>query len=175
MNTRKQKYCSFCGNELILKTLRDGSKEKYCDKCDHVFFDTPSPAIIVMVTNANRVLLTRAVDWTHPYWGLISGHVKVRETAEQTATREVYEEVGLEIQDLKILRTYVTKDHELLMIALMAETKDSRIKKSKELKDARWFDVSRPLPMRSTSIASQVVKHVFPEITYRDLKDLERS
>jgi NAD+ diphosphatase len=172
---KEQKHCRFCGKELVLKTLYDGSQEKYCERCDHVFFQTPSPAVIVMVTNADRVLLAREVGWKHPYWGLISGHIKVGETAEQTAIREVYEEVGLEIRDLKILKTYATRYRDLLMIAFKAETRDSTIRKSQELEDAKWFDLSKPLPMRPISIAAQVVKHAFPKITYVDLKDLETT
>jgi len=171
---KEREYCCFCGKKLVLKTLHDESKEKYCDRCDQVFFRSPSPAVIVIVTNANRVLLARAIEWTHPYWGLISGHIEAGETAEQTATREVYEEVGLKIQDATILKTYVTKDHDLLMIALKAKTKTAKIKKSSELENAKWFDLSKPLPMRPTSISAQLVRHVFPETTCIDLKDQER-
>jgi len=54
---KERKYCSLCGKELVFKSLFDGSREKYCDACDYVFFHTPSPAVIVMVTNSNMVLL----------------------------------------------------------------------------------------------------------------------
>jgi len=127
-----------------------------------------------MVTNAKRVLLTRGIGWKHPYWALISGHITSRETAEETAIREVYEEVGLEVSSLELLRTYVTKIHDLLMIAFKAETKNTSIKKSQELEDANWFDLYHPLPMRPESIASKVIKHVFPKITYMKLKELKK-
>jgi len=168
---KEQKYCCFCGRELILKTLFDGSKEKYCDDCDHVFFPTPSPCVIVMVTNANRVLLARGIGWKHHYWALISGHIRLGENAEETAVREVYEEVGLEVSTLEFLRTYAAQGHDLLMIAFKVETQNTSIKKSKELEDAKWFDLEHPLPMRPESTAAHVVKHVFPKITYMSLKE----
>ena len=152
------KYCCFCGKVLGLKILLDRSTERYCSDCDHVFFDAPSPVVIVSVTNMDRVLLTRSVGWTHPYWGLIAGHVKSGESAEETATREVYEEVGLEIFDLKILRTYIVKQRNLLMISFTAKTKSVRIKKSKELENAVWFKLSEPLPLRPNSIAAHVIQ-----------------
>jgi len=170
MELKEKKYCCFCGKQLVLKTLSDGSTEKYCDDCDRVFFSTPSPAVIVMVTDANNVLLVRSVDWKHPYWGLISGYIKVEETAEETARREVREEVGLEITSLEFLKTYTAKDRDFLMIAFKAKTEKTFIKKSKELTDAKWFDLNEPLPMRPTSIASHIVRRVFPKITYKDLK-----
>lgn len=154
-----------------MKTLYDGSKEKYCDICDHVFFRTSSPCIIVMVTNTNKVLLARGIGWKHSYWALISGHIRTGENAEETAVREVYEEVGLEVSALEFLRTYASKDHALLMIAFKAETKNAFIKKSKELEDAKWFDLEHPLPMRPESTAAQVIRHAFPKITYTSLKE----
>jgi len=168
---KERKYCSFCGKELVLKTLYDGSNEKYCDDCDHVFFSTPSPCAIVIVTNANEVLLARGIGWKDSYWALISGHIRPGETAEQTAKREVYEEVGLKVSTLEFLRTYTTKDHELLMIAFKAKTENTTIKKSQELEDAKWFDLRHPLPMRPESIAAQIAKHVFPKITYVPCRD----
>lgn len=128
-----------------------------------------------MVTNANRVLLARGIGWKHPYWALISGHIRSGETAEETAIREVYEEVGLQVSTLEFLKTYATKVHDLLMIAFKAETKNTSIKKSQELEDANWFELYHPLPMRSESTAAHVIKHVFPKITYMNLKELERQ
>ncbi len=168
---KEEKYCCFCGKELVFKTLYDGSQEKYCHSCDHVFFHTPSPCVIVMVTRANKVLLARGIGWRHPYWALISGHIKCGETAEKTALREVSEEVGLKVSDLEFLRTYITKVHDLLMIAFRAETENTSIKKSQELEDAKWFDLNHPLPMRPESIAARVIKHVFPKITYKRFKE----
>lgn len=172
---KEQKYCCFCGKELVLKTLYDGSREKYCDDCNHVFFRTPSPCVIVMITNANKVLLARGIGWKHPYWALISGHVKSGETAEETAIREIYEEVGLEASNLEFLRTYATKVHNLLMIAFKAETENTSIKKSQELEDAKWFDLYHPLPMRPESTAAHVIKHAFPKITYKNVKQPEKQ
>lgn len=163
---KEQRYCSFCGKQLVPKILLDGSKERYCSNCNHVFFVTPSPAVIVLVASKNRILLARGVGWKHPYWGLISGHIKRDETAEQTATREVQEEVGLEISNLKILKTYVAGDYGLLMIAFKAKTGDTVVKKSEELEAAKWFDTNRSLPLRSTSIAANVVKHVYPRTKF---------
>lgn len=162
---RQLTYCSFCGKELILKTLHDGSEEKYCDDCNHVFFHAPSPSVIVMVTSTNHVLLVRGIRWNHPYWGLISGHVKPGETAEETAVREVREEVGLELSTLEFLRTYATGTRGLLMMAFRAETKNTSIEKSQELEDARWFDLHHALPMRPESTAARVIKHVSPKMT----------
>jgi NAD+ diphosphatase len=156
-------YCCYCGKELILKLLYDGSNEKYCQLCDHVFFDSPSPAIIVAVTNGSRILLTRSIEWTHSYWGLIAGHVKSGETAERATKREILEEVGILIHNVTILRTFVHRKN-LLMIAFEACTSEHKITPSQELAAATWFNLDEPLPLRLTSIASQVVRQLYPDM-----------
>jgi len=158
------RYCCFCGEELASKVLLDGSREKYCQKCDRVFFDEPSPAVIVAVTNNDMILLTRSVGWNHPYWGLVAGHVISGETAEETAIREVHEEVGLDISTLEILGTYAAKSRNLLMIAFKSHTEGTDIKKSQELQEASWFKMDEPLPLRPKSIAHQVATKTFPSI-----------
>jgi len=98
------------------------------------------------------------VGWKHAYWGLIAGHVKTGETAEEAAIREAREEVGIEIYNLTIVGTYLHKARNTLMIAFMAETNISQLSLSKELEDAAWFQLYAPLPLRPDSIAAQVVK-----------------
>lgn len=158
------KYCLYCGNNLVPKILLDGSEEKYCTKCDHVFFDSPTPAIIVAVTINDKILLTRSVGWNHIYWGLIAGHIKSGESAEETVIREVYEEVGLKTTNINILGTYAHKQRNLLMIGFKAETKEMQIKKSIELEEVSWFKLTKKLPLRPNSISHQIVEKILYEL-----------
>ncbi len=156
-------YCRFCGRELVLKTLLDGSQEKYCPECDHVFFDEPSPAVIVAVTNTDRILLTRSVGWDHSYWGMVAGHIKSGETAEEAAVREVSEEVGLTVSIPEFLGTFALKDRNLLLIGFRAETASLDIGKSQELEKAEWFSIHEPLPLRPGSASAQIMAKIFPD------------
>jgi NAD+ diphosphatase len=158
-------YCCYCGNKLTLKLLYDGSNEKYCQLCDHVFFNSPSPAIIVAVTNGSKILLTRSIEWAHSYWGLIAGHIKSSETAEHAVKREILEEVGILIHNVTILRTFIHQEN-LLMIAFKACTSEHKISLSQELAAATWFNLAEPLPLRATSIASQVVRQLYPDVQF---------
>jgi NADH pyrophosphatase NudC (nudix superfamily) len=158
------KYCRFCGKPLVPKTLLDGSVEQYCPVCDRVFFDEPSPAVIVAVVNAGKILLTRSVDWKHQYWGLIAGHVKSGETAEEAAIREVQEEVGLQIHDLMFCATFALDSRGLLMIGFKAATEDKKVTMSQELEKAQWFKLDEPLPLRPCSVAHQLASRVYPSI-----------
>jgi NAD+ diphosphatase len=153
-------FCCACCQKLESKTLLDGSVEKYCSQCDRVFFDAPSPAAIVAVINGDKILLTRSVGWNHPYWGLVAGHVKTGETAEEAAIREVKEEVGLDIKNLNIIGTFASKDLDLLMVGFRADSKNMDINMSQELEKAEWFNLGNDLPVRPCSIASQVISRI---------------
>jgi len=157
---KQLRYCCLCGRELIVKTLHNGSSEKYCPDCDHVFFDEPSPAVIVAVTRRDRILLTRSVEWKHPYWGLVAGHVKSGETAEEAAIREVKEETGVPIFNLHILGTYAPGNRDLLIIGFKAETDRASITKSQELERADWFSLHDSLPLRPDSTAAKIVAKI---------------
>lgn len=61
------------------------------------------------------------------------------------------------------------------MIAFKARAEDRWIGKSQELEDARWFDLRHPLHMHPESIAARIVQHVFSDITFSDLKELDRQ
>lgn len=156
----KLNYCSSCGRKLNPKTLLDGSTEKYCPDCDYVFFDEPSPAVIVAVANADKILLARSVGWKHNRWGLVAGHLKSGETAEEAAIREVREEVGLRVYKLEILGTYAIRSRDLLMIGFKAETKSINIRKSRELEEAKWFSLSEPLPLHPSSISAKIAERI---------------
>lgn len=158
------KYCRFCGKQLVPKTLLDGSIEKYCPVCDHVFFDEPSPAVIAAVVNAGKILLTRSADWKHQYWGLVAGHIKSGETAEEAAAREVEEEAGLHVRRLELLATFAPETRDLLMIGFKATTEDEKITMSQELEKAEWFKLDEPLPLRPCSVAHQLASRVYSGI-----------
>jgi len=153
-------FCCACGQKLESKTLLDGSIEKYCSKCDRVFFDAPSPAVIVAVINGDKILLTRSVGWNHPYWGLVAGHVKSGETAVEAVVREIREEVGLDIKNLNIIGTFASKDLDLLMVGYSANSENMDINMSQELEKAEWFYLGNDLPVRPCSIASQVISRI---------------
>jgi NAD+ diphosphatase len=159
-------YCCYCGQQLALKLLNDGSKEKHCQQCNQVFFNSPSPAIIVAIINGSRILLTQSIEWTHSYWGLIAGHIKSNETAEHATKREILEEVGITVHNVSILRTYIHRNN-LLMIAFKTSTTEQNISPSQELAAADWFTLNEPLPLRPNSIASQVVQYLYPDVNFR--------
>jgi NAD+ diphosphatase len=150
---------------LIFKGLLDGSEEKYCQICDRVFFNSPSPAVIVAITQDENVLLTRSVGWKHMYWGLVAGHIKPGETAEEAVIREVREEVGLNVYQTHFIGSYGLKNRNILMLGFQVNPKNSGITRSQELEQAAWFKSSEPLPIRPNSITTKILERIVSDLS----------
>ena len=98
------------------------------------------PAVIVGVTNGNQLLLTKYAHRNLPYYALIAGFVEIGETVEECVQREVMEEVGLKVKNIRYYKSQpwgVVQD--LLMGFFCAVDGDTTIKLERnELKEAVW-------------------------------------
>lgn len=137
------RHCPRCGEE----TARiDGEWGKRCPRCAYEHYPHLHPAVIVLVRDGDRFLLTRKSFWPKGRYGLIAGFVDVGESLEGAACREVREEAGVEIRDLQYAGSQYWPFPSQLMIAFLAAFAggDLRVNRS-ELEDARWFPI-RDLP-----------------------------
>ncbi len=94
---RSNQFCGRCGQ----RTVRD-TKERMlrCPHCGNTIYPRINPAVIVAVTNGDRLLLSRYAGRLHTGYALIAGFVEIGETLEETVTREVMEEVGLKVRNI---------------------------------------------------------------------------
>ncbi|MCC2624190.1 MAG: diphosphatase [Burkholderiales bacterium] len=92
------KFCGVCGT----KTQRQ-EKNKFliCPNCQHEVYPHIAPSIIVRIHKGNDILMARGVNFAPNVWGLIAGFVEVGETLEEAVRREVNEEVGIEIENIR--------------------------------------------------------------------------
>jgi NAD+ diphosphatase len=137
------RHCPRCG---AATSPIGGEWGKRCPRCAYEHYPHLHPAIIVLVRDGDRVLLTRKAFWPAGRYGLIAGFVDVGESLEGAAQREVREEVGVEICDLRYVGSQYWPFPSQLMLGFTATYShgDLRINRS-ELEDARWFSV-RDLP-----------------------------
>lgn len=136
------KYCPHCGSQLILKEIGDEGFIPYCTNCKIPLFDVFPCAIIVLIINEyNEALLLKQDYISSQYANLVSGYMKIGETAESCTYREVKEEVGLDLESLQYVSTYWFKKKEMLMIGFIGNVKKKEIKLSKEVNDAYWMNI----------------------------------
>lgn len=96
------RFCGRCGE----KTVHD-EKERMvkCPNCGQMIFPRINPAIIVGVTDGDRILLTKYAGRGYTNYALIAGFTEIGETVEQTVQREVMEEVGLKVKNIRYYKS----------------------------------------------------------------------
>lgn len=141
-------YCPDCGNKLIQRKIGDEGFVPYCTNCQKPLFDMFSACIITLVSNEyNEIALLKQSYISTDYYNLVSGYIKPGETAEETAVREVKEEIGIEVKELKITGTYWFGKKDMLMIGFFAQAEKSEFKLSGEVNDAIWVSANKAIEM----------------------------
>lgn len=99
---RANRFCGCCGTP----TEHD-SKERMlrCPNCGNLIFPRISPAVIVAVTDGDRLLLSKYAGRSYTRYALLAGYTEIGETLEQTVHREVMEEVGLKVKHLRYYKS----------------------------------------------------------------------
>lgn len=154
---RTHAFCSRCG----AGTARHPSEEaRLCRACGHVQFPRLSPAVIVLIHRAREMLLARSPGFPPGVYSTIAGFVEPGESLEETLHREIREEVGVEVDDVRYVGSQPWPFPHSLMIGFTARWTSGDIRvDGVEIEDAGWFD-ARHLPPRlptSFSIARRLV------------------
>lgn len=142
------KFCPKCGEKLTLKPMGDDGDTPFCKKCDMAWFDMFSNAVIVLVINeyGEAALLNQSYI-SERFRNLVSGYMTPGETAEQAAVREVKEETGIEITDLRFVSTYWYSKRDMLMTAFIGKAKKAEFKLSKEVDGAEWVPAEKAIDL----------------------------
>ena len=130
-------YCGRCGSKTLIDEKDMMLK---CPECMQVHYPRIAPAIIVAITKGDKLLMAKhSYHKTHRY-ALIAGFVEPGETIEEAVRREVKEEVGIEIRNLKYLKSQSWPFPNSLMLAFSAEYESGDIKvDGDEILKAKWF------------------------------------
>lgn len=99
---RNNRFCGCCGG----RTVHDNVERMMrCPDCGNMIFPRISPAVIVAVTDGHRLLLSKYAGRSYTRYALIVGYTEIGETMEQTVHREVMEEVGLRIKNIRYYKS----------------------------------------------------------------------
>lgn len=155
-----RKYCGKCGSHTAA-----GLKERsyVCTVCGHTEYPKISPAVIVAVTDENRLLMTKYAYGDYKEYALIAGFVELGETFEEAVKREVMEEVGLKVKNIRYYKNQPWAFSDSQMIGFFAELDgdDSVILQESELSEAVWFDFEHiPVNPSKISISQELIDAV---------------
>lgn len=135
-----RRFCGKCGHPT-----EDSKTERavVCPKCGQTEYPKICPAVIVAITDGERLVMSRYRVNNNPYRGyaLIAGFVEIGETFEQTVAREVMEEVGLKVKNIRYYKSQPWAFSDTEMIGFFAELDgDDTIRlQEDELSEAGWF------------------------------------
>lgn len=112
------RFCGRCG-----ASMKRSEKERmiYCETCEYQSYPTISPCVIVAVYDGDRLLLTKYKGRPYTMHALIAGFAEIGESLEQTVCREVKEEVGLNIKNLKFYKSQPWPFTDTLLAGFFAE------------------------------------------------------
>ena len=99
---RDNQFCGRCGTKLAHDTLQ---RMMRCPKCGNLVFPKIAPAVIIGLTDGDKILMTKYAGREYKRYALIAGFTEIGETAEETVAREVMEEVGLKVKNIRYYKS----------------------------------------------------------------------
>ena len=136
---QRNRFCGGCGGPLAL--MRGGFAAR-CPRCEIEHYPRTDPAIIVAVSDGERLLLGRQASWPAGRWSVLAGFLEPGESLEQTVVREVMEEAGVRVRDCQYLASQPWPFPSALMLGFRASADPQPVAVGAELEDARWFSAS---------------------------------
>ncbi len=149
------RFCPACGAPAVLER----EVMRRCTRCGFEQYPTLSPAVIVLVRRGHEALLVHPKSFTKPYKGLVAGFVEAGESLEEAVDRELYEETGLRVCDVRYFGSQSWPFPHSLMVGFTARYMRGEIKlRDGELETAAWFDTGHlPAVPEYPSLARRLI------------------
>lgn len=154
---KNHKFCGNCG-----EAMEPDQKERmlYCSACHNREYPKIMPAVIVGVIHKNRLLLSKYAKRDFKRYALIAGFAEIGETLEETVRREVMEEVGLRVKNLRYYKSQPWPFTDTLLAGFFADLEgDEEITLDREeLAMAEWFEREEiPVTERTRSLTNEMI------------------
>ena len=134
----KHRFCGACGRPME-EHPAEGARR--CGACGHVDYPSVYPAVIVRVEKEGKILLARHAQRIQHLFTCLAGYVEVGESLEECVRREIREEAGIEVEDVRYAGSQHWPYPNQLMLAFKARWKSGELRlQAEELLEARWFD-----------------------------------
>ncbi len=134
---RTHRYCGACGTPT---EQEPHERSKRCPACGLIVYPRISPAMMVLVSRGRELLLGRGLNFPPGRYSALAGFLEAGESIEEALHREVLEEVGVEVKNLRYFGSQSWPFPNSLMIAFHAEWAGGEARANPtELADAQWF------------------------------------
>ena len=170
---RESAFCGRCGHPTIHD---DQERMMFCPVCGQRIYPRIAPAVIVGVTDGDRIMMTRYAGRAYKGHALIAGFCEIGESVEETVRREVMEEVGLRVKNIRYYRSQPWGFAFNLLMGFYCEVDgDTRVTMDEEeLSVAKWVD-ARDIGQeeRNLSLTADMIMH-FKECRLEEGKEKSR-
>ncbi|MDK9706493.1 MAG: NAD(+) diphosphatase [Desulforhopalus sp.] len=147
---REHQFCGKCGTPMVDKQTE---LARHCPNCIFVSYPRLSPAVIMSVIRGDRILLARSPRFSAGMYSTLAGFVEPGETLEEAVYREVFEEVGVFVDNIRYVASQPWPFPHSLMIGFATTYKSGDIHvDNKEIEDAGWFSAA-DLPVLPSKIS----------------------
>lgn len=150
------RFCGCCGQPTQEDTI---DRAKVCHACNLRFYPRISPCMIVLVTRGEQILLAHHKRATRIVYSTLAGFVEAGESVEECVRREVLEEVGLQVGEVRYFCSQPWPFPSQLMLGFFAEYEAGEIQiDPTEIVDAKWFRYDQlPQIPAGASVAGQLI------------------
>ena len=133
------RFCGQCGSAMSLVSWELAA---LCNKCGHRCYPRIAPCVLVGIAHQNKILLARSSRHRQGFFSILAGFVESAETLEQAAVREVKEEVGVDITNLRYVGSQPWPFPHSLMTGFIADYAGGDIRcQEHEIEEAAWFSL----------------------------------
>ena len=134
---RSHRFCGHCGRPLVRHATERAME---CATCHDLVYPRTNPVVITRVTRGREILLARRAQGATAFYSVIAGFVEAAETLEHAAVREIAEEVGIRVRNLRYFGSQPWPYPNNLMLAFTAEYESGEIQvDGREIGAAGWF------------------------------------
>ncbi len=152
------RFCGNCGSKTTLKTTERAIQ---CTDCATTLYPKISPAVIVAITCKNKILLASGKNFRSNFYSLIAGYVDIGESLEETVVREVKEEIGIDVKNIRYYKSQPWPFSGSMMIGYWAEADDLQPLRldENEISEAGWYSRGNlPNHPVNISIAGEMIE-----------------
>ena len=158
------KFCGYCGNEL-----KEDSNERamICNNCNAPpAYPKIAPCVITLIHRDDEILLAHNVNFPDNFFSTLAGFIEPGESVESALEREVLEEVGIEVKNIKYFGSQSWPFPSQLMLGYFAEYSSGEVKPDlEEIDEAAWFKLNNlpNTPPSNISISGKLIEHYVKE------------
>ena len=152
-----QKFCGRCGNSMEKSKIE---RAMVCPACGNIVYPKICPAVIIAVTHGDKILMSKYAGREYKKYALLAGFNETGESIEETVRREVMEEVGLKVKNLRYYKSQPWSFTDTLLMGFFCELdgEDGITLDNDELAMAEWFERDKmPVEAEDLSLTNEMM------------------